>query len=237
MYLKHILLSFLIVSCNNLDMKNIFKAKKVLYYEDINFSTFEGLNPVEKNESKGYLEIISKNKNKVVLYIHEKIGDEQEYYSYKETFTKKGDYYYKYIEDNDDNPYTLIKEYTYIKDDFVLRFQNVTYKDNPQYSRITKITPSKNFIEEIEIEEKLVEPNPNIDFEFYKSNSKVFTVTEKKLETKNNELVVYGKVTNYKYKENSKTYTSYYIGYPNSSRVNKYWNLYKYFLGKDLRHE
>lgn len=235
MYLKHILLSFIIISCNNFNMTKIFKSKKHMYYEDIDFATFEGINPLNKEEGDAYIEIVSKEQDKVVLEIHSKIDDEQGYYSYKESFIKKDDYYYQYKEDNDDNPYTLIKLHTYIKNDFILIINNTTYKEKPEYSRITKIIPSKNFIEEIEIEEELVEPNPDTDFSFYKSNSKVFTVTEKKLEIKNDKLVVYGKIINHKYKENSKTYITYYEGYPNTLRINNYWNLYKYFLGQDVQ--
>ena len=234
MYLKHIFLSFLIISCNNFDMKNILKPKKVIYYEDIDFFNFEGINPVNKVESETYIEIVSKDQYKVVLEIHSRFEKTQLYYSKKEIFTKKGSCFFQYKEDDSDVPNMLIKEYTYIKDGFILRFENTTYKNEPQYSRITKITPSKNFIEEIEIEEELVEPNPDIDFNSYKSNSKVFTVTEKKLEIKNDKLVVYGKIINHKYKENSKTYITYYEGYPNTLRINNYWNLYKYFLGQDI---
>lgn len=235
MHLRHILLSFIIISCNNFDEIKIFKSKKHMYYEDINFTTFEGISPVNKKVGNAYIEIVSKDKDKVILEIHSKIDDEQGYYSYKESFSKKDDFYYQYKEDNDDNPHTLIKKYTYIKNDYILIINNKTYKKKPEYSRIIKIIPSKNFIEEIEIEEELIEPNPDIDFNSYKSNSKVFTVTEKKLEIKNDKLVVYGKIINHKYKENSKNYITYYEGYPNILRINNYWNLYKYFLGQDVQ--
>jgi hypothetical protein len=232
-----LLILSLLVSCTNFDSNKLFNFNKAIYYEDIHLLTFEGINPVKKNESRGYIEIVSKDENKVVLKIHEKIGEAQEYYSYKEIFLKKDDYYYQYKEDNDDNPYTLIKKYTYLKNDFILIIDNTTHKKIPEYSRITKITPNKNLIEEIEIEGELVEPNPNLDFNNYKSNPKIFTITENQLEVKNNELIVKGKITNFKYKQNSKNYTSYYKGYPNTSRVNSYWNLYKYYFGRDLRHE
>lgn len=233
MHLRHILLSFLIIGCNNFDMKNILNSEKVTYYEDIDFSTFEGINPVNES-ADAYIEIVSRDQDKVVLQIHSRFDDTKLYSSKKEIFVKEGDYFFNYKEDDSDVPNMLVKEYTYIKDDYILRFQNVTYKNAPQYSRITKITPSKNFIEEIEIEEELVEPNPAKDFNFYKFNPKVFTVKETIIEIKNNRLVVYGKTTNHKFKDNSQTYTSYYEGYPNSLRVNNYWNLYKYFLGQDL---
>jgi hypothetical protein len=225
------------VSCTNFDSINLFNFNKAIYYEDIDLLTFEGINPVKKNESRGYIEIISKNENNVVLKINEKIGDAQEYYSHKEIFIKKDNYYYQYKEDNDDNPNTLIKKYTYLKNDFILIIDNTTHKKIPKYSRITKITPSRNLIEEIEIEGELVEPNPDIDFIFYKSNPNIFTITENQLEVKDNELIVKGKITNFKYKQNSKNYTTYYQGYPNSLRVNNYWNLFKYYFGRDLGHE
>lgn len=232
-----LLILSLLVSCTNFDINNLFNSNKAIYYEDIDLLTFEGINPVKKNQSRGYIEIISKDENKVVLKINEKIGDAKEYYSYQEIFIKKDNFYYQFEESKEDAPNSYVKKYTYIKNDFILIFETLISDDKPIFTRITKIISSKNLIEEIEIEGELVEPNPVLDFNNYKSNPKIFTITENQLEVKNDELIVKGKITNFKYKQNSRNYTSYYKGYPNTSRVNSYWNLYKYYFGRDLRHE
>lgn len=221
-------------SCQDFDSSNFLKFRSREYYEDIDFNTFSGINPIDVNKSSNYIEIVSKTKNKVVFLIHTEMGDIE--YSYSETFEIENGYFYKYSEEEDDEPCTLLKESVFIKNGIILIFINYSYQGVPEYSKIRRINPDNKLIEEIKIMDEFVEPNPNMDFNTYKLNPKVLTYEKITFEIKNDYLIVIGKIKDYKGAMLTSKYTSYYEGHPNNLRVNNYWNLYRFFKGQDVNH-
>jgi hypothetical protein len=223
---------FLLLNCNSKTIHESLNFKDVEYYEDINFDTFEGVRPVKKDEKNAFIEIISNNGHEVELKIYSKINSKS-YSTYREIFEKEKDYYYQFKEEKDDNPNILLKTYVYIKKDNILIYSLSTNKGEPNYSTIKEIVPSKNEITELELDGALLEPKPYANFDILRKSPNIFSITKKTLKIKDKLLVVEGEIE--KFRENKiERYFSHYEGFPDL-KINSYWNLYRFFLGKDIR--
>lgn len=218
-------------ACKNKSFLDGFSNRQ--RFEDFNFKTMEGMGEMSTLNSDNYIEVFKEGKM-VKLKVFSKIGEVG--IQHIEEFEKVGNYYYRYYEDNDDNPDMLVATTTFIRENDIIIYDIATNRGKPYYSDVKQIIPDKNEIVEYHFSDFLIETTPQIDFIKLLDHQALFRVTTQHLSCKKDRIVVTGKIKNYR-DGIEDSYTSYYEGFPSAKNINTYWNLYKYYLGKDIAHE
>lgn len=214
------------------------------YYEDINFSTFNGVKPIDKNSRSAFIEVLCENKDSLVIKVHHRkfmpeIYDEydnngtcincpEKYNEYIEVFKKNTDYYYQFEEIEDDIPGAIIRIHKFFKlmeSEIILIKLFFQDMDADGYS-ITKILLKDNCKEVIDFTGKHNEKHikPNLDWEKLKKHPNAFSWKIYKYTTQNRGLAVKYIFKDLKYNKIDSG-CNLYKGYPTKS-INMYWNLY-----------
>lgn len=103
----------------------------------------------------------------------------------------------------------------------------------PDYCSISEINFKKNEIKEIEFYKKHIQPSPDLTFEKLKNHKDISFITTTNIYEDKGKLKHKWKRKDIKTKEET-TSISYYEGYPDS-KINQFWNLYRYYFGGEIR--
>ena len=165
-------------------------------FEDFNFQTMQGVTPLENDKPESYISV-NKDQNIVKLGIYSKLAGIP-FRKRIEEFKQIDDYYYRYYEDDGDNPDILVATSIFIREKDILIYDIATEKGQPFYSKVKQILPNAKNIIEYEFPDFLIEPRPYVDLSELLGNKNLFTVTTKHLSCEKGKLVVRGKIKNYK---------------------------------------
>jgi hypothetical protein len=220
------ILVFLFISCNQ-NYNRI--GEKVTYYKDFDFVNLKGLDSVDKNDFDDIIEVFKTDEKLILKQTSTDFID----HSYDIEFLKKDGYYYSYDEPKVEDPAQTLKETFYLKDGIGIRFRLYFDNKKQEYCSISEINFKKNEIKEIQFDEKHIQPSPDLTFEKLKNHKDISLIHITNVYEDNGKLKIVGKRV--LIEANEKTdYTSYYEGYPDS-KVNQFWNLYRYYFGGEIR--
>lgn len=220
------ILVLILISCN----QNYNRlGEKVTYYKDFDFVNLKGIDTVDKNDFDDVIEVF-KTEEKLIL---KQTSTDFIDHSYDIEFLKKDGYYYSYDEPKEEDPAVTVKETFYLKDGIGIRFRLYFDNKKPQYCSFSEINFKKNEIKEIQFDEKHIQPSPDLTFEKLKNYKNISLIHITSVYEDNGKLKIVGK--RILIETNEKTdYISYYEGYPDS-KVNQFWNLYRYYFGGEIR--
>ncbi|WMW76925.1 hypothetical protein RF683_05340 [Flavobacterium sp. 20NA77.7] len=220
---------FLLLSCFSCVKNNNIFVQKTMRFKDFDFINYQGRDAVDSKVKDGVINVVN-GKDKITLSVN---FFENSNVNFNNVFSKNEDYYINYQEYNEDDPNIKVKETFYLKNGIGMKF-HLTYDNNkPDFCRISEINFSKKLIREVEFYKYDISPSPDITFDKLKDNKNIFQINEIEISEVNDKLVKKMKVTDFKTKEVT-NFTSYYTGYPDS-KINQYWNLYRYYFGKEIR--
>lgn len=204
-------------------------GEKVTYYKDFDFVNLKGIDTIDKNDFDRVIEVF-KTEEKLILKLT--LTDFIDN-SYDLEFLKKDGYYYFYDEPKEDDPSITLKETFYLKDGIGMKFLLSYDEGKPNYCRISEINFMKNEIKEIQFYEKHIQPSPDLTFEKLKNHKDISFITTTNIYEDKGKLKHEWKRKNLKTKEETIN-ISHYKGYPDS-KVNQFWNLYRYYFGGEIR--
>ena len=220
------ILALLFISCS----QNYNRlGEKVTYYKDFDFVNLKGKDTVDKNDFDRVIEVF-KTEEKLILKLT--LTDFIDH-SYDIEFLKKDGYYYSYDEPKVEDPAQTVKETFYLKDGIGMKF-HLSYDDGkPSYCHISEINFKKNEIKKVRLYEKHIQPSPDLTFEKLKNHEYISFIDITNIYEDKGKLKHKWKRKDIKTKEETTT-ISYYEGFPDS-KVNQFWNLYRYFFGGEIR--
>jgi len=204
-------------------------GEKVTYYKDFDFVSLKGINTVDKNDFNNVIEVFKTDEKLILKLTSTDFID----HSYELEFLKKDGYYYFYDEPKEDDPSITLKETFYLKDGIGMKFLLSYDEGKPDYCHISEINFTKNEIKEIEFYEKHIQPSPDLTFEKLKNHKDIYSINTTNIYEDKGKLKHKWERKNLKTKEET-TNISYYEGYPDS-KVNQFWNLYRYYFGGEIR--
>jgi hypothetical protein len=220
------ILAFLFISCS----QNYNRlGEKVTYYKDFDFVNLKGIDIIDKNDFDDVIEVF-KTDEKLIL---KQTSTDYIDHSYDIVFLKKDGFYSSYDEPKVEDPAQTVKETFYLKDGIGMKF-HLSYDDGkPSYCHISEINFKKNEIKEIQFYEKHIQPSPDLTFEKLKNHKDISFITTTNIYEDKGRLKKVWKDYNLQTKEETTT-ISYYEGYPDS-KINQFWNLYRYYFGGEIR--
>ncbi len=221
-----LIVAFIFISCT----QNYNRlGKKVTYYKDFDFVNLKGIDIADKNDFVRAIEVF-KTEEKLILKLTTTDFND---HSYDIVFLKKDEYYYSYDEPKVEDPAQTVKETFYLKDGIGMKF-HLSYDDGkPSYCHISEINFKKNEIKEIQFYEKHIQPSPDLTFEKLKNHKDISFITTTNIYEDRGKLKKIWNDNNLQTEEETTT-ISYYEGYPDS-KVNQFWNLYRYYFGGEIR--
>lgn len=208
---------------------NSNNINKESYYEDFDFVNLEGVKKVNKSNLDKLLQVI-KEKDKIIL---KAISTELVSYSFDIVFLKKGNYYVNNSEYKVEDPNEYVKEIFYLKDGIGMKYFLSFYNNKPNYCKVSEINFIKNEISIAVFNEKHIKPSPNMTFNELKKNKEITSIFKINLYEENNKIKKVWNEYNFLTKEYYNV-VSYYEGYPDS-KINQFHNLYKNYLGGEIR--
>ncbi len=204
-------------------------GEKVTYFKDFDFVNLKGKDTVDKNDFDDVIEVYKTDKKLILRLTSTDFID----ISNDLEFLKKDGYYYSYDEPKEDDPSITLKKTFYLKDGIGMKFLLSYDEGKPHYCSISEINFKKNEIKEIKFYEKHIQPSPVLTFEKLKNHKDISFIHTTNIYEDKGKLKHKWKSINLKTKEETTT-ISYYEGYPDS-KVNQFWNLYRYFFGGEIR--
>lgn len=204
-------------------------GEKVTYYKDFDFVNLKGIDTIVKKKFDDVIEVF-KTEEKLILKV-----TSNKYFPISNDieFFKKNGYYYSYDEPKEEDPAVKVKETFYLKDGIGMKF-HLSYDDGkPSYCHISEINFYKNEIKVIKFYEKHIQPSPDLTFEKLKNHKDISFITTTNIYEDRGKLKKIWNDYNLQTKEETTT-ISYYEGYPDS-KINQFWNLYRYYFGGEIR--
>lgn len=203
--------------------------KETTYYKDFDFVNIKGIDSVNKNDFKDLIQVF-KEKEKFTIKV---TSTEFVSNSYELEFIKKDGYFFKYEEYKEEAPYINNKETFYLKNGIGMKYVLKYEDDKPSFCSVTEINFRKNEIREIGIYNKHIQPSPELSFDEIKKDKDISFIDITNVYEDNGKL----KMTMERFNPNTKekkNYSSYHTGYPDS-KINQFWNLYRYTFGKEIK--
>lgn len=201
------------------------------HYRDFDFINIKGIDSLDNNNLKDAIEVV-KERNRLILKV---FSSNFISHNYEEVFIKKTNYFYKDIKYNVEDPNQYMREVFYLKNGIVMKFL-LCFEDNkPNFCKISEINFRNNKLRTFTLYGRHIEPSQDLTFDKIKNDNinDIGIIDFANINVENGKLKVVNKIINIKSKEET-NYVGYYVGYPNVE-VNQYWNLYKYFFGKEIR--
>lgn len=221
-----LILAFIFISCT----QNYNRlGEKVTYYKDFDFVNLKGKDTVDKNDFDRVIEVFKTDEKLILKLTSTDFID----YSYELEFLKKDGYYYFYDEPKDEDPAVTVKETFYLKDGIGMKFRLSYNEGKPDYCHISEINFKKNEIKKVRLYEKHIQPSPDLTFEKLKNHKDISFIDITNIYEEKGKLKKVWKDINLKTKEETTT-ISYYEGCPDS-KINQFWNLYRYTFGGEIR--
>ena len=205
------------------------KVNNKTYYRDFDFISIKGVDSLDNNNLNHAIEVVEE-KNKLII----KVSSSDIFsHNYEEEFIKKANYFYKDIKYDVEDPNQYMREVFYLKNGIGMKYL-LSFEDNkPNFCKISEIDFNKNKLRTFTLYGKHIEPSKDLNFDKIKNENDVTFIDFTNIDIENGKLKVVSKIINIKSNEET-VYVGYYSGYPNV-KINQYWNLYKYFFGKEVR--
>ena len=220
------ILTLLFISCT----QNYNRlGEKITYYKDFDFINLKGKDTVNKNDFDNVIEVFKTDKKLILRLTSTDFID----ISHDLEFLKKENYYFFYDEPKEDDSSITLKETFYLKDGIGMKFLLSYDESKPNYCSISEINFKKNEIKKIIFYEKHIQPSPVLTFEKLKNHKNISFIYTTNIYEDKGKLKIKWKSINFETKEETNN-ISYYEGYPDS-KVNQFWNLYRYFFGGEIR--
>jgi len=217
----YIFLLLLLANCGNNKIKKLNNNKMTnsnLYFNDFNFSTFKGIEPIEKYGIDAFIQILSNDEKKIVLKVFQKE-------IYPEIYSKY-----------DDDPKAIVHIHKYFnyKKGVIFLVTLRFHEKFPESYCVVKISLDIQQKETISLTGKWNENilNPNLDFDKLKNHTQAYSYYLYKFETQKRGFAINYYIEDY-INSTKETSCDLYRGFP-YKKINVFWNLYRGYYSSNV---